>query len=80
MVTPFLVSSVSTCIICFNILFSFYLQNSVKEEEIERLFSLSKMQTFNLQRWIMTSPLTEMKNVFLVKIAKRSFVKIDSII
>ena len=41
MVTPFLVFSVSTCIICFNILFSFYLQNSVKEEEIERLFGES---------------------------------------
>ena len=38
MITLFPVFFVNTCIIFFNILYSFYLQNSVEEEEIERLF------------------------------------------
>ena len=37
MVTLIRVFFVNTCTICFNIIFSFHLQNSIEEEEIERL-------------------------------------------
>ena len=41
MVTLFQVFFLNICIMCLKILFIFYLQNSVEEEEIERLLSES---------------------------------------